>query len=182
MAVHMTPADAPDRSNMLLERSERASHDDGPTVSVGLAVYNGENFIEAAIDSILSQTYQDIELVIVDNSSTDRTHEDIRESYAVGPACPLFYRNPVNIGGVRNENRTLFLSCGKYFKLAAHDDTITPTFLERCVDVLEREPHIDLCMTHVMIMDDKGKTIERQQAHAGTEPEPSAADPVDRRS
>jgi glycosyltransferase involved in cell wall biosynthesis len=135
---------------------------------VGLAVYNGERYLDEAIMSIRSQTFEDIEVVICDNASTDATAE-ICALHAANDHRIRYYRNPVNIGGVRNENRTLFLSRGEYFKLAAHDDTIAPTFLERCVSLLDSRLDSEVCMTSSYFLDEDGHIVERRIERAGSE-------------
>lgn len=115
-----------------------------PYVSIGLPVFNGDNFLEEALQSILSQTYADFELIISDNGSTDKTQE-ICTTYAAQDAHIRYYRNQTNVGAGPNFNRTVALARGKYFKWAAHDDLLTPDYLEKCVDVLDREPAIILC-------------------------------------
>ena len=136
-------------------------------VSVGLAVYNGERYLDEAIMSIRSQTFEDIELVICDNDSTDSTAEICARHVATDDRV-RYYRNPVNIGGVRNENRTLFLARGEYFKLAAHDDTIAPTFLERCV-ALHARADCEVCMTGSYFLDEEAQVVETRIAKAGSE-------------
>ncbi len=92
-----------------------------PLVSIGLPVYNGENYLEEAIRSILAQTYTHFELIISDNGSTDRTQE-ICEFYAERDLRIRYYRNKENLGAAWNYNQTFHLAKGKYFKWAAHDD------------------------------------------------------------
>lgn len=115
-------------------------------VSVGMPVYNGENFIKEAIDSILAQTFEDFELIISDNASTDGTAEICR-AYATKDQRIRYYRNGQNIGAAKNFNSVFNLSSGEYFKWAAHDDVLAPEFLERCVEVLDRDSSIILCHT-----------------------------------
>jgi glycosyltransferase involved in cell wall biosynthesis len=114
-----------------------------PTVSVGMPVYNGERFVGEAIESILRQTYDDWELVICDNASTDSTPEICR-AYARRDPRVRFYRMCRNFGAARNFNRTIELSRGRYFRWHAHDDLIAPTFLEKCVEVLDNHPEVVL--------------------------------------
>lgn len=139
-----------------------------PRVTIGLAVYNGEKYLEDAIGSILAQTFEDFELVICDNASTDSTPE-ICERFSKRDARVRYFRNPVNIGGVRNENRSMFLARGTYFKLAAHDDKIAPEFLERCVAVLDANPNVEVCITGAYFIDGDGRVIETRVSPAGTE-------------
>lgn len=123
---------------MLSNRRDRK-----PRLSIGLPVFNGENYLAAALDSILAQTYRDFELIISDNASTDRT-EEICLSYAAKDRRVHYFRNRTNIGGGRNFNRAFELASGEYFKWHAHDDLLRPEFLARCVEVLDNDPSIIL--------------------------------------
>ena len=130
-----------------------------PKVSIGMPVYNGERFIRDAIDSILSQTFEDFELIISDNASTDRTEEICRESAAKDKRIQ-YYRNEKNLGAAKNYNRVFELSTGKYFKWAAHDDMCAPTYLERCIEVLDQNASVLLCYPKTVIIDEHGNHIE----------------------
>jgi glycosyltransferase involved in cell wall biosynthesis len=107
-----------------------------PRVSLGLPVYNGENFIAEAIQSILDQDFPDFELIITDNASTDRTAE-ICQAFASGDARIRYFRNERNLGAGANFNRAFALSCGTYFKWCAHDDLISSNFLKEGVAALD---------------------------------------------
>jgi glycosyltransferase involved in cell wall biosynthesis len=109
-----------------------------PKVTVGLPVLNGERFVAEAIESILAQTFEDLELVISDNASTDGT-EEICRAYAEKDERVRYVRNRENLGAAYNYNQTFHLSSGTYFKWAAHDDAIRPQFLDRCVEILDRD-------------------------------------------
>ena len=85
-----------------------------------------------------------------------------------------YYRNPFNIGGVRNENRTFFLSRGEFFKLAAHDDLVSPNFLEVCVRALDDDPGVDICVPRVIVIDGEGTELADQAIVAGLEPTPAS--------
>ncbi|NES80205.1 MAG: glycosyltransferase family 2 protein [Moorea sp. SIO2B7] len=136
-----------------------------PCVSIGLPVYNGENFIKQAIDCILDQTFEDFELIISDNASTDITEQICRE-YAAKDNRIRYYRNQKNIGAAPNFNQVFELSRGKYFKWAAHDDLCAPEFLELCVEVLENDDSIILChsKTRLIIHDKQGK-LKKEKNH-----------------
>jgi glycosyltransferase involved in cell wall biosynthesis len=123
-----------------------------PRVSIGLPVYNGERYLSAAVDSILAQTYTDFELVISDNGSTDSTQELCRR-YAAQDERVKYHRSEENRGGTWNFNRVVELSHGEFFRWAAHDDAIAPTYLERCVAVLDADPDVVLAHTQVEIID-----------------------------
>jgi glycosyltransferase involved in cell wall biosynthesis len=135
-------------------------------------VYNGDNYLEESIESILAQTYSDFELIIADNDSSDGTAA-ICEKYATDPRV-RYVRNPKNIGGSRNANLTLGLARGKYFRWAAHDDRIGPDLLERCVAVLDRESDVVLVYPATVVIDDDGAETDRWATSVGTECSPSA--------
>jgi glycosyltransferase involved in cell wall biosynthesis len=130
-----------------------------PKVSIGLPVYNGEHYLRDAIESIINQTYQNFELIICDNASTDQT-EAICTQYATKEPRIRYYRHAQNIGATANFNRTFELARGIYFKWAAHDDLLEPTYLEQCVAVLERTPDAVLCQSLVRIVNDQGECLE----------------------
>ena len=130
-----------------------------PLVTFGMPVYNGQDYLEEALNSILAQTFTDFELIISDNASTDRT-EEICRAYAGRDARIQYVRNPVNLGAARNYNRLVDLARGKYFKWASHDDLIEPDFLERCVAVLEANPDAVLAYTRNMMIDAQGHAVQ----------------------
>jgi glycosyltransferase involved in cell wall biosynthesis len=84
-----------------------------PKVSIGLPVYNGEAYIQNAIDSILFQSFTDFELIISDNASTDETEKICRE-YADKDLRVRYYRVEQNRGAAWNFNRVFKLSSGQY--------------------------------------------------------------------
>jgi glycosyltransferase involved in cell wall biosynthesis len=110
-----------------------------PTVSIGLPVYNGEAFMERALDSILKQDFEDFELVISDNASTDGTG-GICETYARGDKRIRYFRSETNCGVNPNHDRVFELSEGEYFMWAAHDVEWLAGLLRRCVQVMQGAP------------------------------------------
>jgi glycosyltransferase involved in cell wall biosynthesis len=141
-------------------------------ISIGMPVYNGAVFLNEAIDSLLDQTFEDFELVISDNASTDETR-DICMHYAENDPRVRYYRNAENIGAARNYNRVFELSYGEYFKWAAHDDICGERFLQRCVETLEKDKNVVLCYPRTVIMDEvKGKTIKYDDGFNISSPTP----------
>jgi len=126
---------------------------DKPNVSVGMPVYNGEEFIRPAIDSILNQTYTDYELIISDNASTDGTEEICRD-YASRDSRVRYYRNKINIGASDNYNSVYRYARGEYFKWGSANDLCHPEFIEKCVDTLCTNPDVVLCYPEVKLFTD----------------------------
>jgi glycosyltransferase involved in cell wall biosynthesis len=129
-----------------------------PLVSIGLPVYNAENFIRDALNSIQNQTLDDFELIISDNASTDGT-ERICKEFADRDQRIRYYRNDQNMGAKWNHKRVFDLSVGRYFKWISHDDLYAPTYLARCVEVLASNSSVVLCHTQTCLIDKDGNEI-----------------------
>lgn len=127
-----------------------------PTVSVGMPVYNGERFIEEALDSILAQSFDDFELVISDNASTDRTPEICR-AYAARDPRIRYVPMAQNVGVVENFNTVFRLSIGRYFKWAAADDVCGADYLRQAVDVLDGDRAVVLVWARTVGIDERGE-------------------------
>lgn len=130
-----------------------------PRLSIGLPIYNGENYAEAAIVSLLGQTYTDFELIIADNGSTDRT-EEICRKYAAQDSRIRYFRHEKNLGAAYNFNFTFAKATADYFKWASHDDVLAPRYLECCVEALDNNPDVVLSHTLTSIIDDQGNYLE----------------------
>ncbi|MCP5410315.1 MAG: glycosyltransferase family 2 protein [Chromatiaceae bacterium] len=128
-----------------------SNHSAAPVLSVGLPVYNGEKWIAEAIDSILVQNVEDLELIISDNASTDRT-ESICRAVAARDSRVRYYRNNTNIGLYRNFDRVFELATGKYFKWAADSDICLEGFFEKCVAVLDARDDVVLAYPRTLLL------------------------------
>jgi len=130
-----------------------------PRITVGMPVYNGENYIEAAIDSILAQDFEDFELIISDNCSTDGT-EQICRSYARKDQRIQYHRSDTNRGASWNHNRLVEMARGEFFRWAAHDDVLAPSNLRRCVETLEQSgKDVVLCYPKTVLIDENGRRM-----------------------
>jgi glycosyltransferase involved in cell wall biosynthesis len=138
--------------------------DKTPRVSIGMPVYNGENYLANALDSLLHQTFMDLEIVISDNASTDTTQE-ICEAYARMDARIRYHRNDTNLGPGPNYNRAFLLSRGEYFQWAAHDDLFAPDYIEKCVRVLDNDPSVVLCHAKTCFIDSQGTVTGSYDHH-----------------
>jgi glycosyltransferase involved in cell wall biosynthesis len=115
-----------------------------PRVSIGMAIYNEEKYLRKALDSLLAQDFADFELIISDNASVDATQEICRE-YAARDPRVRYHRNETNVGATENFNRAFRLSSGEYFMWAGGHDIWAPTYLSRCVEVLDSDDAVVLC-------------------------------------
>lgn len=149
-------------------RPAKGSIATGPRVSIGVPVYNGEAFLEEALCSIREQTWQDYEVVICDNVSTDRTREICLAHAARDPRI-RYFRNDVNIGGDRNYNRCFELSTGVYFLGLAHDDRLEPDYVAKAVALLDAEPSVVFCHARARTIDASGAVTGIQDPHAFSE-------------
>jgi glycosyltransferase involved in cell wall biosynthesis len=131
-----------------------------PMLSIGLPVFNGEMFLEETLHSLLTQTFDDFELIISDNASTDGTWPLCEACAARDPRIRIV-RNASNLGAAANYNQTFRLARGKFFKWAAHDDLCAPTFFEACIAALEANSTAVLCTPRALIIDAAGEVKGR---------------------
>jgi glycosyltransferase involved in cell wall biosynthesis len=124
-------------------------------VSIGLPVFNGERFIHNALESLLAQDFEDFELIICDNASTDNTYK-ICQEYALRDSRIRLYRNDTNIGATKNFELVFQLSSAPYFMWAAHDDMWADQFIRLCIEKLEQHPDAVMCCTEILFVNQDG--------------------------
>jgi hypothetical protein len=113
-------------------------------VSLIIPTYNAELFVDEAIRSVLGQTYRPVEILAVDDGSTDRTVEKLRE---FGPRLRLLQQSHSGAGAARNVGLTH--ATGRYIAFLDADDTWPPAKLSRQMDILQKDPTCDLLFGHV---------------------------------
>ncbi len=131
-----------------------------PKVTIGIPVYNGGAFFTECLEAVSRQTFGDLEVIISDNASTDGT-ADVARSFVDRDPQFHYVRFEQNRGAAANWNRVVELANGTYFKWLAADDLIEPTYIERCVAVLDEEPDVVLVTPRVRLIDLTGKPLER---------------------
>lgn len=131
-----------------------------PRVTVGVPAYNAQRYLSLALDSLIAQTYENIEILVVDNASTDST-PDIVQRYAERDPRIRYVRNPENIGAGRNFKRCLELARTEYFRWQSADDLSAPTFVERCVAVLDSEPDVIQAYPRTVLIDENGNELSK---------------------
>lgn len=146
-----------------------------PLVSIAVPVYNGQRYLRDTIDSILNQTFTDFELILCDNCSTDATAEICRE-YVQRDARVRYYRADTNLGPARNYNRAVEYARGRYFKWNAADDLCAPTFIEKCVAMLESDPTLILAYPRTIQIGTHGEHLH----HVEYQPQSSHRSPWQR--
>lgn len=128
-----------------------------PLVTIAMPVYNDEAHLDAAIDSVLSQTYRNIEFLICDDASKDRSLEKAL-SYAEKFSHIKVLSNDMNIGVTGIFNRLRSAAAGKYVMLRSSNDLLDPAFTEEAVREMERDPEIGLCYARTVLIDKNGSS------------------------
>lgn len=128
-----------------------------PRVTVLMSVYNGERYLNEAVDSILAQTFTDFEFLIIDDASTDRTPEILR-----GYDDPRIriVTNEENLGLTKSLNKGLALARGEYIARMDADDISLPERLEKQISFLEKNLEIGVLGTAVQYIDEYGKPLQ----------------------
>ena len=126
-----------------------------PRLTIGLPVYNGENYLAESLDALLGQTFEDFELIISDNASTDAT-ADICRRYEQLDSRVSYFRQPRNIGLAPNHNFVVEQARGELFKWASDDDLYARDLLERCVEALDENPDVVLAHSWTAMIDGSG--------------------------
>lgn len=130
-----------------------------PRLTIGLPVYNGENYLAESIEALLSQSYGDFELIIADNASTDDTAEICRHYLGIDSRIK-YIRHPHNIGASPNHNFVVHQASGELFKWASHDDLYGRELLASCIRALDEYPDVILAHSWTAIVDGSG-TVTR---------------------
>ena len=133
-----------------------------PKISVCIPVRNGGAFLPLAVESVLGQSRDDIELIIVDNCSTDGTAQWV-ERKAASESRISFHENPADIGMTANFNACLKRAQGEYVKFLCADDLLLPESLQRMSRVLDDDPQVSLVVGGRRLIDDSGAKIMTQK-------------------
>lgn len=130
-----------------------------PRLTIGMPVRNGAQYIRAALDSILSQSFSDFELIISDNASNDDTGAILRKVAAADNRV-IVHSLSTNIGAAANFNFVLDAARAPYFKWATHDDACGNGLLQSCVRLLDRDTGIVLAYARTLLIDGDGAPID----------------------
>ena len=151
-----------------------------PKVSIGIPVYNGAKYLELALDSLIHQSFWDLEIIISDNASTDRT-EEICRSYQSRDDRIIYHRNDTNIGAAGNYKKVFELARGEYFKWMAHDDRCSPNYIEECVKILDQDPEVVSTFPRFELIDESDRTYPQAAENTYITPELTIATNIPRK-
>lgn len=127
------------------------------TVSINLCCYNSERYLRETLESVINQTYQDWELVIINDGSTDSTEAIVKEYTDQGFPIVYYYQENHGLGYSRNE--ALKRSSGKYIAFIDHDDVWMPEKLERQLAIFENDTDVDFVYTNYYVTRNKRRKI-----------------------
>ena len=130
-----------------------------PLVSIIMPVYNRASFLEVAIKSIINQSYQNWELIIIDDASTDSSQNIIKNFIRQEPRIKLL-KNSTNQHIVYSRNKGLKKAQGKYIAFLDSDDRALPERLERQVNFMENNPKVGVCGSAVELINTTGKILK----------------------
>jgi glycosyltransferase involved in cell wall biosynthesis len=125
------------------------------TLSVIMGNYNHGHFIQEALQAILSQSFLPLEVIVIDDGSTDNSVEIIESIAAKNPIVKL-YRNVKNEGVMNTANKGTKIATGEYIYWAAADDRVCPGFFEKSVNILNQNPEAGLSSALLKIIDEDG--------------------------
>lgn len=129
-----------------------------PLASIGIPVYEGEDYLGETLDSVLAQDYPHLEIVISDNASTDSTVDIIRERSRETDRVRLVEQHE-NVGAAENYNIVFREARGEYFAWNAHDDLSTPDFVSAAVSALESDPDAAVAIGRPFWVDSEGTKL-----------------------
>jgi O-antigen biosynthesis protein len=142
-------------------RETPAGGDGAPAISVVVTCYNYGRYLKEAVGSVLTQTFRDFEVVIVDDGSTDNTPDVVREIVAANPQLPIRAIRQSNSGQpAHTRNRGIREARGRYVLCLDADDMIAPAMLERCIGVLESNPGVAIAYTDRLDFDGVNQVVK----------------------
>lgn len=136
-----------------------------PVVSVVMPCYNASRFLKKAVDSVLGQTFESLELIVVNDASADQTQE-ILLSYRDKDPRVVYAEHSVNKGVSASLNTGIGLARGEFVARMDADDIAEPRRLERQIALLRENPEVIVCGTSLSFIDENGKVIGRRDYDA----------------
>ena len=139
---------------MVLRKIDNNLCPENPLVSVLIPVFNGESFVAEALDSVLVQTHRNLEIIVLDDGSSDSSPQIIRDHAARDPRLRLV--SPPSNGFANVLNHGLEIAQGELIARLDADDVMEPGRIETQVSVMREDPDLVLCASHVIYIDESG--------------------------
>jgi FkbM family methyltransferase len=143
-------------------RDQQPAAPGDPLVSILIPTYNGERFLKATLQSALGQSHRNIEVLVGDDGSTDRTSE-ILAAVAAGDARVRVLRFDPNIGALENPRRLLAEARGEYVKYLMHDDVLGTDCVRDLVRGMQEHPEVTMAFSHRVLIDEQGKPLPNHE-------------------
>lgn len=162
-ASRRVPASPPSSGSTAPTKRDAPAPDGGrrPLVSIVVPVYNGAAFLPASLGSILAQSHANIEVIVMDDASTDETPAVARELVSRHPDRARYVRQPANRGQFGNVNAGIALAAGEYVAVFHADDVYDPEIVAREVEFLERHPEVGAVFCLDRFLDADGREYDR---------------------
>lgn len=137
-----------------------------PLVTIGIAAYNHQEYVGYTIESVLNQNYKNIELIIINDGSTDNTDKEISKYIDICERTfPSFkYINRQNKGFVPTLNEILDVSKGDYIYMLASDDILKPEMVSKCVEFFEKKPEVEVLIFDIDLIDENNSIIKSNES------------------
>jgi len=132
-----------------------------PVVTIIAVCYNQEKYVEATLNSIQQQTYQNIQLIIADDASTDGSQKNIQQWIEKSNLNAIFISHEKNMGLTKNINSTLQYIKGAFYQVFGCDDIMLPDKIERQVKLLQQHTEVDIVYSDMFLIDGSGKLMEQ---------------------
>jgi len=129
-----------------------------PKVTIAIPTYNRSNFIAESITSAINQTFTDIEILIVDNNSSDNTKNVVK---SFNDKRISYIKNDINIGMISNWNKCIEKSKAKYLMILGDDDILLPNFIEESLKIFSKHKNLGFTFSHINKVDENGKTLTK---------------------
>ena len=133
-----------------------------PKVSLGIPIYNESEFLEETLDSLLNQTYKDIEIIAIDNNSTDKSFE-ILKKYSKKDKRLRIYQNKYNIGQSANFNLVFEKSEGEYFSWIGAHDKYEKNYVKKLLNKFDKNQNISVVFSNVLNIDKDGNYVNTEK-------------------
>ncbi|MGH4120171.1 glycosyltransferase [Clostridium sp.] len=144
-----------------LEEIKNVIKIDGPLVTIGITNYNGKEYLSKCVDSFINQTYANIEILIIDDCSTDDSREMISNYEEKYKNINVIYHESNSGGASRGIQEIISNAKGKYFQWLACDDFVQIDAIQKFVDYLEKNPDKDYVFSSLNIVDENNMKVQQ---------------------